>query len=101
MCVLPVFALHSAHMHIVKALHRHPMLSVVACVVLSNVLIYACTIVFHSGFPFHQFNYTYNAYHFMADPRADGGLFDFLPALGQYDAQWYLRIAATGYPDIP
>jgi hypothetical protein len=33
--------------------------------------------------------------------RIKGGKFDFLRALGQYDAQWYLKIANEGYPKNP
>jgi hypothetical protein len=56
---------------------------------------------FHSVFPFDKVNYTQSSHHFLADARINDGPFVFLRALGQYDAQWYLRIATNGYPAHP
>jgi hypothetical protein len=56
---------------------------------------------FHSAFPFNQVNYVQNSHHFLVDPRVHDGPFVLLRALGQYDAQWYLRIATNGYPAHP
>lgn len=66
-----------------------------------NILLYLFIYLFHDVVPFSEYNYVYNAHHFLKDPRIDGGRFDFLRALGQYDAQWYLRIAGEGYPKHP
>ena len=84
-----------------KVLQRYPLLFLLVAVVLSNGVLYAVTIEFHSVFPFQHSNYTLSSHHFLPDPRANGGSFVFLRALGQYDAQWYLKIAATGYPAHP
>jgi hypothetical protein len=84
-----------------KVLHRHPLLFLLVVVVLSSSVLYAGMLEFHSVFPFNRANYTLSSHHFVPDPRADGGPFVFLRALGQYDAQWYLKIAATGYPAHP
>lgn len=51
--------------------------------------------------PFDRFDYLYSAHHFIPDPRISGGKFSFLSALAQYDAQWYLKIAAGGYSFSP
>lgn len=84
-----------------KVLQRYPLLFLLIAVVLSSMVIYAVTMEFHSVFPFNRINYTLSSHHFLPDPRADGGPFVFLRALGQYDAQWYLKIAAIGYPAHP
>lgn len=42
-----------------------------------------------------------NANHYIPDPRINGGNFSLINALGQYDGQWYLKIASQGYPDHP
>ena len=60
--------------------------------------LYLFIISFHAKVPFHTENYLHNAYHYLQDPRLEGGQFQLLRALGQYDAQWYLRIADNGYP---
>ncbi len=84
-----------------KVLHRHPLLSLLVAIIFCNGMIYAVMMEFHSILPFHLANYTLSAHHFLPDPRADGGPFVFLRALGQYDAQWYLEIATNGYPIRP
>ncbi len=66
-----------------------------------NLLLYLFIYFFHGFYPFHEGNYIYNAHHFLEDPRIKGGEFNFLRALGQYDAQWYLKIASDGYPKNP
>src|SRR3990167_7728463 len=64
-----------------------------------NCLLYVWIIMAHGLIPFHAFDYASKAYHFLPDSRAVNiGSFNLLQALGQYDAQWYLRIAANGYP---
>jgi hypothetical protein len=84
-----------------KVVQRRPLLFLLVAVVLSSSVIYATVLVFHSAFPFHRINYLLNSHHFLPDPRVNDGPFVFLRALGQYDAQWYLKIGATGYPAHP
>ncbi len=81
--------------------YRNPKLLLIVAVALSSVCIYAVIAVFHSLLPFQYIIYLTDAHHFLVDPRIAGYPFDFLRALGQFDAQWYLRIAATGYPYHP
>ncbi len=85
----------------VKVLQRYPLLFLLVAVVLSSSVLYAIMMGFHSIFPFNRANYVLRSHHFLADSRVDDGSFVFLRALGQYDAQWYLRIAAKGYPPHP
>ena len=84
-----------------KTHQRRPLLFLLAVVILSSSVIYAVMWGFHSALPFQQTNYTQNSHHFLLDARINGGPFVFLRALGQYDAQWYLRIATNGYPAHP
>lgn len=52
--------------------------------------------LFNSKVPFSK-SYT-GAHHYFTDPRIEGREFEFLRALGAWDAQWYLDIADEGYP---
>ncbi len=74
---------------------------IIGIVLLSNILLYSFLQLSHSIIPFHRENYLYNAHHFLEDPRIAGGNFQLLRALGQYDSQWYLKIAEAGYPEEP
>lgn len=48
--------------------------------------------------PFDTFDYTHNAQHYVADERLkDPGAFNLQQAIGPYDGQWYLIIAAHSY----
>lgn len=58
-------------------------------------------VAFNKNIPFSSQNYIINAHHYMVDPRINGGNFNLLNALGQFDAQWYLKIAQDGYPQKP
>lgn len=69
--------------------------------VIINVLLYLFISSFHSLIPFNSVNYFNNAHHYLTDQRSTGGQFTLLRSLGQYDAQWYLKIAKTGYPEHP
>lgn len=69
--------------------------------ILLNIFLYCFIIFFHSIVSFNSINYKYNAHHFIKDPRFDGRQFSFFNAIGQFDAQWYLKIAQTGYPYHP
>lgn len=69
--------------------------------ILLNILLYFFIIRFHNLVPFNKTNYTSNAHHFFEDPRINGGNFDLLDGLAQFDAQWYLKIAESGYPANP
>ncbi len=69
--------------------------------IILNVLLYLFILLFNSKIPFSKFDYTNNAHHYLIDPRITGGKFNFITAMGQYDAQWYLKIAKEGYPKNP
>ncbi len=64
-------------------------------------LLYGWMQLAHARVPFHTLNYVFNAHHFMADPRMSGHHFSLVDSLDQYDVQWYMRIAAGGYPTHP
>jgi Gpi18-like mannosyltransferase len=66
-----------------------------------NILLYFYIFLFNQKIPFSRFDYTVNAHHYVSDQRINGGKFNFFRALGQYDAQWYLKIASEGYPKNP
>src|SRR3989344_2076219 len=66
-----------------------------------NILLYLFIYFFHDRVPFNYHNYEKNAHHYFPDPQYENGQFDLLRSLGQYDAQWYLKIAETGYPTFP
>ncbi|HSW96284.1 MAG TPA: glycosyltransferase family 39 protein [Candidatus Saccharimonadales bacterium] len=66
-----------------------------------NISLYLCIYFFHSTIPFSKFDYIYNAHHYKQDPQIIHKQFSFITALGQYDAQWYLKIAEEGYPSNP
>lgn len=66
-----------------------------------NIFLYLFIIKFNPLFPFQKDNYIYNSHHYLKDPRINGSNFQFIRALGQYDAQWYLKIGDRGYPKNP
>ncbi|HMS22255.1 MAG TPA: glycosyltransferase family 39 protein [Candidatus Levybacteria bacterium] len=66
-----------------------------------NGALFFSIILFSNKIPFEKENYYINSHHYFIDPQASGGSFNFLRALGQYDAQWYLKIATVGYPNNP
>lgn len=67
-----------------------------------TIVFYTWVTTFHSVLPFNRDNYMYGAHHYLQDPRLKSPhSFDFLRALGVFDAQWYLRIADKGYPYHP
>src|SRR3989344_4143949 len=70
--------------------------------VLINLALYIFIYIFGPTVEFARHNYFYNSHHYLEDLRAvDGSAFNFLRSLGQYDAQWYLKIAQEGYPKNP
>ncbi len=69
--------------------------------IILNILFYLFIFLFNSKISFSKFDYTKNAHHYFIDPRINGEKFDFLRAIGQYDAQWYLKIANEGYSKNP
>src|SRR5882762_6714068 len=69
--------------------------------ILINSFLYIFLQFFHTAIPFSSFDYTYNAHHYLKDPRIENKSFNLLNALGQYDGQWYLKIADKGYPFHP
>lgn len=68
---------------------------------LCNGLLYLFIWKFASVIPFNEKNYWVNAHHFIPDSRILFPSTDLFNALGQYDAQWYLKIGKTGYPSAP
>lgn len=71
----------------------------------TQILFYLNIIFYHQNRPFHLDNYRNNAHHYFTDPRVLNGnidkeKFDLIRGLGQFDAQWYLKIADQGYPAI-
>lgn len=66
-----------------------------------NLLLYCFIILFNAKVPFNSYNYYANAHHYLPDQRVTKNSFNLLNALGQYDAQWYLKIAQKGYPKNP
>lgn len=72
-----------------------------AIFIILNILLYFFIFFFNSKIPFSKFDYKVNAHHYFIDSRIKGVKFDFFRALGQWDAQWYLKIANEGYPRNP
>ncbi len=66
-----------------------------------NLFLYSWIGAFHSVVHFNKFEYLTSANHYLQDPRINGGNFSLINSLGQYDSQWYLKIADKGYPDHP
>ena len=62
-----------------------------------NAFFYFFVTNFSDKVPFNKYNYLYNAHHFLQDNRVHGKDENLLRALGQFDAQWYLKIASDGY----
>src|SRR5215469_3008709 len=63
---------------------------------LINVFLYLFIFFLHQIVPFNTSYYNY-AYHYLPDPRYYHHSFNFLRSLDQWDAQWYISIAAKGY----
>lgn len=69
--------------------------------VLLNLILYLFIFRLESSVVFGKRFYL-RAHHFFLDPRVDDiADFNFLRAVGQYDGQWYLKIAKDGYPRNP
>lgn len=68
---------------------------------LLNSFIYLFIYSFNNKVEFNKYNYRVNSHHYTVDPRSIDKDFSFLSSLGQYDAQWYLKIAEVGYPSNP
>ena len=66
-----------------------------------NIIFYGFIILFNTRIPFSAYDYRVNAHHYLTDQRINKKSFNLLDALGQYDAQWYLKIAEKGYPKNP
>ena len=69
--------------------------------VIFNTFFYLFLVLFNSSVPFNFDQYSLNAHHFLPDPRINHQPFSLLSALAQYDSQWYLKIASTGYTYSP
>ncbi|OGF98890.1 hypothetical protein A2153_00700 [Candidatus Gottesmanbacteria bacterium RBG_16_38_7b] len=65
-----------------------------------NLFLYLYMWKYHYLVPFNESNYLYASHHYLLEDRSKGQ-FNFLRALGQFDAQWYLKIADSGYPENP
>lgn len=70
-------------------------------VVVTNAVLYLWLLLFHSVIPFSYEDYIKNANHFKDDLRVTTNTFYLPNAIAQYDSQWYLKIAETGYPSHP
>ncbi|HZE87734.1 MAG TPA: hypothetical protein VE090_06050 [Methylomirabilota bacterium] len=66
--------------------------------VLLNSILYSFIFFFNNKVAFNKRQYLLSAHHYYVDPRIDNKQFSLLRALGQYDAQIYLKIANSGYP---
>lgn len=66
-----------------------------------NTALYLGVNRYNTLLPFNKDAYISSAHHFIADPRIEGKAFNLVNALGQFDAQWYLKIAHDGYPTRP
>ncbi|HSW87543.1 MAG TPA: hypothetical protein VLG12_00075 [Candidatus Saccharimonadales bacterium] len=84
-----------------KFVYRHILFISFTLFLLLNISLYLFIYFFHAAIPFSTFDYTYNANHYKQDSRMVHKKFSFINALGQYDAQWYLKIAEQGYPNHP
>jgi Gpi18-like mannosyltransferase len=65
---------------------------------LTNIILYIFISLNYNLLPFQRTPYLYESHHYIQDDRVYGGAFNLIKALGNYDAQWYLRIANAGYP---
>jgi len=69
--------------------------------IISNVLLYVVILNLHGLVAFNRYEYLVDAHHFYTDGRLyQPSSFNMFRSLGQYDAQYYLEIAATGYHKI-
>lgn len=57
--------------------------------------------LFSNQVPFQQENYFNGSHHFIPDSRIGGHPFNLITNLAVWDAQWYLKIASSGYPHDP
>lgn len=67
--------------------------------ILLNIVLYVFISLFGARIPLNTLGYKV-AYHFYTDERIQGRKTDLFKSLAVFDAQWYLRIAQTGYPKI-
>jgi hypothetical protein len=79
-------------------LHKKTFLISLILLMSINIVLYFFIAQFHNQVPLEKRSLL-NAHHYKEDDRYYGGEFSLLRALGNYDAQWYLRIAEAGYPD--
>ncbi len=87
-----------------KTLRDKKFLSHLLLFILFNSGLYLFLFSFHHIFPLDRADYFQSAHHYLPDPRVTGQPFRLFSALAQYDSQWYLKIAASGYtfaPDTP
>ncbi len=68
--------------------------------VVINIALYLFITAFYSRVDFNKYNYLYNSHHYRHDARVKGQDFKLINAIAQYDAQWYLKIAKKGYPEV-
>jgi hypothetical protein len=62
-----------------------------------NIYYYAFLFLHHNLINFNKRNYIESSHHYLADERANKQ-FNLIRTLGNWDGQWYLRIADSGYP---
>ena len=70
--------------------------------VIFNVFLFIWMGLGHGQVHFDKFDYSKNSLHYVQDSRVNNPeSFNLLRALGQYDSQFYLKIADTGYSTNP
>lgn len=63
-----------------------------------NIAFYIFITFNNAVVPFNFNIYKNMSHHYLEDPRVNKGPYVLLRAIGGWDAQWYLRIADSGYP---
>lgn len=66
--------------------------------IIFNLVLFVNILSFNSKVGFNRYNYDINAHKYTIDHRMEGKPFNLIESLGQFDAQWYLKIASEGYP---
>jgi Gpi18-like mannosyltransferase len=70
-------------------------------VIVLNTFLYYFVSHFYYLVPINQENYFRNAHHYIPENRVTGKVFNLTNGLAIFDAQWYLKIADSGYPAHP
>ena len=84
-----------------NSLGFHSWQYVLIAFIILNLFLYLFIILFNHKVPFNENSYYQNAHHYLQDQKVLGNKFSLINALGQYDSQWYLKIASAGFPKNP